>query len=99
YKDEFLQCDQLANSGIDHLDRVMAVVNISNRKVIPLEQEKDGYIEVLDEGGNDDYLLTATKRNWKESSYRAEELPEFELVGTGDGVRTAVIVQRQVGDI
>jgi len=95
YKDVFLQCDQLNNREAGHLETFKSVYNTSERKVLRLEQESDGSfgMEKLNQGNNDDYLLTASQYNVGEVFFGSTNRTNLYLISTKDGSRMAIAMR------
>lgn len=86
YKDTYLQCDQLADPEIDHLKSFEAVYNALSGRVFRLQQETDGFPK-LNHGGNDNYLVNATKYNLSEAPFSRTDRSDLYVINTDDGTR------------
>jgi Prolyl oligopeptidase family len=92
YKDEYLQSDQVGDPSVEKNRTYLAVVSGSG--VLRLEQEREGFFSArLNDGSNDDYMLTATRKNNKEGLRFARERPDVYLVKTRDGSRISLVRQ------
>jgi dipeptidyl aminopeptidase/acylaminoacyl peptidase len=89
YRDEYLQCDQLDEVDAGRNRQYLSVVNISSGKVMRLEQAGDGG-ESLNEGGNDNYVLTGTRSNMGEAAFYPKERSDLFLVDTRSGERICI---------
>ena len=92
YKDEYPRFERWLDPSIDHLIDFKGVLAIKNGKVRRLQEETDGGdgIELLNKGGDADYLLTATKYDVDECYWRPKERPSLYLVNTNEGTRKRI---------
>ena len=93
YKDRYLQSELLQRPDLDHLESFQAVYSIPNRRVLCLEHKNDGFGVTgrLNQGGNADYLLDATKYNWEEARFDTSDRSDLSLINTEDGTRTCLV--------
>jgi len=92
YKDEFLQSEQMAGLQSSGNKSYAAVIHLGNDKVVRLEQENDNpsFNYKLNDGGNDDYLLTGTGVNSWDTHHLSNKGPDLCLVSTKDGSRKCI---------
>jgi len=94
YQDEFLQPLQLNREG--YLNQLFkAVIDTRTHQVLQLEQDRDGLFwgTKLNEGGGDNFYLTAINTTLSESYWLAKKKPDIYLVNTHNGERTCIFKQ------